>query len=281
MPAASTHYIFSKDLINLLKEKEIEISNKSMFYLGAQGPDLFFYDKGGFTKDSLTSFGSIMHIKKIYEVVSFIFGYSADDEDLKSYFYGYLAHYALDSTMHPFIDYFAMKVLSESDNNVAHREVESCIDFIMLERTDSVYDVYKHLCITKKDSEKLASMYSEMFSEILGIDIEKKKIISAIGDCPRMLKLLKPSKPKIIVARLLSKIIKPLRAASANIIRDNHSFKADIENAQEGSYFNPKSGEAIEGGGLFDIYDMALKKAVDMIELPQNFCHYKKDFNGN
>ncbi len=281
MPAASTHFIFGKDLLNLLEEKNISINNKNIFYLGVQGPDLFFYDKAGLSKDSLSSFGSIMHIKKIFEVVSFIHRYSGDDEDLKSYYYGYLAHYALDSTMHPFIEYFALKVLEENDNNIAHRQVESCIDAIMLERVGSGYDVYKHLRISSDDSIKLAAMYSEMFREILGIEIEAKRIISAIGDCPKMLKLIKPSAGKIAFANLLSKIIKPLRAATANIIRTDHSFRADIEGARSGSYYNPKSGDAILGDGLFDIYNIALKKAVDIITEPQNFTHYKKDFNGN
>ncbi len=281
MPAASTHFIFGKELANLLDEKKIPIKNKNIFYLGAQGPDLFFYHKGGFAKDSMSSFGSIMHIKKIYEVISFMHSYSANDDDLKSYFYGYLCHYALDSTMHPFIEYFALKVLDENDNNIAHRQVESCIDAIMLERTGSEYDVYKHLRISKEDSLKLAAMYSEMFSEILGIEIEEKKIVSAIDDCPKMLKILKPSKAKIALSEVLSKVIKPLRAASANIIRNDHSFRANIEAARGGSYYNPKSGEAILGDGLFDIYNIALLKASEIISDSQNFSHYKKDFNGN
>ena len=44
MPAATTHFEFAKDAYNLLDENIKEkITNLPLFYLGSEGPDLFFF----------------------------------------------------------------------------------------------------------------------------------------------------------------------------------------------------------------------------------------------
>ena len=66
MPAATTHYEFSKDVYLSLDAKHADmITNLNMFYLGSQGPDLFFFNEAVITSKSLKKLGNRMHDEKI------------------------------------------------------------------------------------------------------------------------------------------------------------------------------------------------------------------------
>ena len=105
MPAATTHVEFAKDVLRSMDEEHASmITNKGMFYLGSQGPDMLFFSRASLLPGSLKKYGDLMHDEKCDKFIEYFDKYSDNDSDLRSYFYGFLCHYALDSTAHPLIN---------------------------------------------------------------------------------------------------------------------------------------------------------------------------------
>jgi len=107
MPNAVTHAYFADDVYKKLPAKvkqKIDLSTMRVF---SQGPDIFYHDC--FHKDS-SQFAQLVHrkhAKKFFQ--NYIGGMKRYHLERKkeaiSSFYGFLLHYILDTTTHPFIFY--------------------------------------------------------------------------------------------------------------------------------------------------------------------------------
>lgn len=107
MPAFATHYFYAKDIYDGLDEEtKARIKLYRRFYdLGAQGPDIFFYYKP-YKKNNISEYGVSLHKKQakrfIEEAIPRIKEY--DDEAALMYLLGYVSHFTLDTSFHPFIN---------------------------------------------------------------------------------------------------------------------------------------------------------------------------------
>ena len=145
MPAIVTHSFFAGDVFDRIPDSRLkdEISvRKNLFRLGAQGPDLFFYYKAvpWVRYDGIEKLGNLMHDEKVGLFYSESFKYlkSLSREkgffDVSVYIAGYLCHFSLDRTAHPFI-HFTSGI--DADHNriswkyhIYHRVLESAIDHL-------------------------------------------------------------------------------------------------------------------------------------------------------
>lgn len=199
MPAATTHVEFAKDVLRTYPQFKHEITNKQMFWLGSQGPDMLFFSRASFLPGSLHKYGSLMHGSKVYDVIQFFETYANDDPDLHSYIMGYLCHYALDSNAHPLIfavtDYTVKR--DGGKTGIVHVGLEAQIDVWLLHqrgRTPLDYDVFHYLKVSESDQRKLAEMYHEMFQKIYQLNISTSAIASSIREVYTWTKFLYPRK---------------------------------------------------------------------------------------
>jgi hypothetical protein len=156
-------------------------TDRQMFYLGSQGPDMLFFSHASVFPGSLHKYGNLMHGTKVYEVISFFEDYAGNDPALYSYIQGYLCHYALDSTAHPLI--FAVTDATVKKNGgktgVTHVGLEAEIDVWILQqrgRQTTDYDVFDYLKVLPEDRKKLSEMYHEMFLAVYDLDIKTPTI---------------------------------------------------------------------------------------------------------
>lgn len=288
MPAATTHYLFAKDAYKLLAENIKEkITNINMYYLGSQGPDIFFYHKGGKFKGTLTKFGSFLHNNKVYETITYFFNFAKDDPDLLSYAYGFLAHYALDSNAHPLVIY-ASRYLnnpdeSESDN---HCRIEAFFDtYVMKKKGMSIkdYRTYKEVRINDVSISKLADMYQNMAKDIFDKDIELETLKEVPKDTVLYLKLLRPStKIKFEAYKLLEKVVFKNRhfITSLMLYNDNIPKAKEIINLEHKEYFNVFDEKEKRTSSFDDCYEKGIN---DYLALASDYTNkelYKYTFEG-
>ena len=157
MPAATTHVAFAKDVYRLNPDVQAKAVNMQMYLLGSQGPDLLFFSRASILPGSLKKYGNLMHEHKVYEIIRYFEQYAKKDPDLTSYIYGYLCHYALDSTAHPLVYAVTSSLCKDRKDKESetHVGLEAEIDvWIMHQRgkTIQAYDVYKDLRISKEDA---------------------------------------------------------------------------------------------------------------------------------
>lgn len=131
MPSSFAHYQFGDQALPMLPA-DIRIPvqrHRSLYDLGLQGPDFFFYYKLG--KDTpVKHLARKYHYRSGNQVFSQIcrdLGHPTDAE--LAYLYGLLGHYCLDSVCHPIVH----RVTGE--NGLAHNAMESEFERFLLARS--------------------------------------------------------------------------------------------------------------------------------------------------
>ncbi|HJC57312.1 MAG TPA: zinc dependent phospholipase C family protein [Candidatus Eisenbergiella intestinipullorum] len=128
MPSAYAHYRFGRQVCPLLEKKEQQtvLEHPELFLIGLHGPDIFFYHHP-LSSSPLNRMGHRMH----GEPGEAFFAPAADvlaalapgrREAGLSYLYGFLCHFALDSSCHPYVEAQTRRT------GIAHMELEAQFD---------------------------------------------------------------------------------------------------------------------------------------------------------
>lgn len=131
MPTTYAHDQFGKQVAKRLSGpvKELILSQKDAFLIGVHGPDILFYYRP-FHRNTINSLGIRMH----REVAAPFFRAGRDkylesrDPMLLSYLLGFICHYMLDSTCHPYIGRYM------EATGAAHDEIETEFDRLLMKK---------------------------------------------------------------------------------------------------------------------------------------------------
>ncbi|SFI95429.1 zinc dependent phospholipase C family protein [Thermoflavimicrobium dichotomicum] len=125
MPYAWTHILFGHELIQQAKLSPPQ--NRSFFQLGCQGPDFFFFHRfWQFTKKKTGErLGNLFHTKNCGPVLVEFIEAAKTYADLRDYVLGFITHYILDYSTHPYIHYRA------GYKRFKHQELEVIIDTLI------------------------------------------------------------------------------------------------------------------------------------------------------
>jgi|GEM_PF-216727 len=282
MPAATTHVEFAKDVYRLLSaEDQNKITNRQMFLLGSQGPDLLFFSRLSLLPGSLKKYGDEMHRVNVYPVIQFFTEYSKDDTDLQSYLYGYLCHYSLDSNVHPLVNAYAWNEAAATNGNPGqiHVRIEAEYDRWILHqrgRLTSSYNVYESLKISSACRKKLGEMYYQMFREVFGYEVSKQALKDAPKEIVMGTKILTPGNPSKY--RMFYEV--------ENVLKMPHSFTGmmldektgtDALNIERKPYANPECEDGVDHASFPLLYGRAITKAMELwhgyteADFPLNF----------
>lgn len=284
MPAATTHVEFAKDVLRTLpQDRKQKITNSGMFYLGSQGPDLFFFSHYSYLPRSLKKYGDLMHREKVFETVHYLYERCKDDTDLYSYYCGFLCHYALDSLVHPIVYAFADKeaALTEGNPGIIHVRIEAEYDvWILHQRGKSIqnYDVYKWMIIGETSGMKLADVYHDLFQDVYDIDISKKDIIETEKYAVKATRALKPGKAKFKFAYGLESFVKMPRGITSMMLNEKETPTAlNLEHKTFEDYSKP---DHISNTSFPDAYGDAISLAHNLINEEPTNEKYQINFLG-
>lgn len=186
MPAVITHYLFGEEVLKLTGFVP-ECPN--IFIWGTQGPDFLFFSLPlGSEGTRLTRFGIKMHERDVEENMRFICDCcrtagGLEKKVLVSYLYGYLAHFILDSCIHPYVyelqDQFNI-LLPKAQKSFLHKKIETNLDIIFLRRFREMdirtFSISDKLIVTK-ELIPVCRLYSRMFHKQYGAGIGYEKIL--------------------------------------------------------------------------------------------------------
>ncbi|MBP3891809.1 MAG: zinc dependent phospholipase C family protein [Solobacterium sp.] len=257
MPAATTHVEFAKDVfVELPKDTQQAIDNFPMYYLGSQGPDIFFFSKGVVLPGTLYSLGQKMHDEKIQEVISYLQDYTKEHPSLYPYYAGYICHYALDRVVHPLVNYYA-KVSAMKDSE-AHFQYEGDIDVYTLNKKQHGYDVYDRIRLTKQDAKALSQMYHYLFLAVYQLNVKESAIQEAIVHMPVLTKWLRPGKKwkYNLVSRIENRIGK--RFVSAMMLDEKDPVNSPVFNKNHEVWMNLDKEDT---RSFEDLYQLAIQEA--------------------
>lgn len=279
MPNIVTHTLFADDVSQLV-DLDVFLGRNQLFEIGANGPDFLFFHgispwKTPVLRHHVRKIGGALHKANINDFYKSALNSIRREknnqirDDMIVYTAGHLCHWALDSTMHPYIFY---KTGFRTGRNMwMHHRFESLMDAIMLKLkrglTIEEYDVTR---ITKHkpfQARAIARIYVPAIKEIFQEDIRPYIIEEALQDWNDMQAVFRDVKGKKIAAA--QKLEKPMGLSnliSGYMIPPEAEDNYDVLNLLHTPWKNPATGE-ISTETVLELYDKAVIKAVRAITL--------------
>lgn len=167
-----THYYCGKKLLNYHPDL---IENNKIFYLGCQGPDIFFYKRYA-VHTTPKNLGELIHNNYTRDVFKEAFLYLKHNfsEAAVSYVIGWVLHYILDKNIHPYID---------SKTQWNHKRLEANIDTYIIDkylnkpifRMDS-----KGILKVTKDHDDIIALYQTVGKQVFNFSLSKGDYIKSL-----------------------------------------------------------------------------------------------------
>ncbi len=217
MPASYTHFNFGQEVFEVLPKeiKEIISPNIKAYYIGLNGPDIFFYYKP-LSSNSINRYGHRLHREAAYEFLNNAKGYIRETKDEVSFAYilGFICHFILDSQCHPYISEAMRR------SKISHAEIEAEFDGFLMRRNNlnpRRHSAGEHIA----DDRVIASHISPFYEKIK--DDEIYKCLKSVRFYNKLLLSSNNFKKCFIKGAL--KIIKGGESFSNMIINDNPNPK--------------------------------------------------------
>ncbi|MGN1030430.1 MAG: zinc dependent phospholipase C family protein [Butyricicoccaceae bacterium] len=201
MPAFVSHYRFASEVLaNARPEISKAVSDApAAFYLGAQGPDILFYHHIGLPSQ-ISAVGHAMHTARTARAFAAFVREAArlNTPEATSYLLGLCCHYALDRTVHPFVNYISNQVLNplypEKSPSALHNLCECDLDRMVVERHFGE-DVGQFrspslLDLDKKAVEAASHMMANTAWTVYGVRCKPAAIASSLRSMKRVLSIL-------------------------------------------------------------------------------------------
>ncbi|WP_080799838.1 zinc dependent phospholipase C family protein [Arabiibacter massiliensis] len=279
MPAIITHDFFGRDvydrLFTLIGGSRDEAD---AFLLGNQGPDPLFYMVLSPQLRAHHRLGSIMHNKKPSELLAAfkssldILG-SAEREVGRAYALGFLCHYTLDSTMHPFVFFHEYRLtdagepgLSRADGSEVHGVIESELDeLVLFAKRGQTVATFNPSAEILNASDFALSVISKMYAyvalTVYGEIIPATMFATAVKDFRVAQRLFySPSGRKRALIGRIEELARPFSFYKSMSHRPVELAESDFDNRAHEPWENPFTGEE-RTVGFWDLFDEALEKA--------------------
>lgn len=143
MPALITHYFVGSHTIEGLPESIKNGLSVPAFDWGALGPDFLFFHRviPYAPRKSLRKYGSFLHRldpKELFDLMFDVYKNGDFTGITRSYIFGFICHYSLDRTAHPYVYQLERQILESGKRQYMsifiHNKIEHNIDVFVLEK---------------------------------------------------------------------------------------------------------------------------------------------------
>jgi len=201
MPGFITHYICGQAVLKAVNPKvqEMILPYQQFYNIGTQGPDIFFYYLPGILlKRHLRDIGIQMHKHHFGAFMANMIDIMAAEELpnaeaarplLLAYISGFLTHYALDVSAHPYV-YSKTGVRQKGDTaraikySVNHRKFETAIDVLMLDLMSSKkpadYKLWELIRVDYDPAQIVSGAVSASIQGAYGRNVRSKEVYRAM-----------------------------------------------------------------------------------------------------
>ena len=191
MPSTYAHYKFGKKVRKRLPQNIKNSIQKydRLYMIGLHGPDIFFYYKP-LCQNPVNTYGYHMHSRKGADVFSEMFNRSqelcgAEKEAVQAYIYGFLCHFALDRTCHPFVEEWINK------SGIPHAEIEVEFDRALMIHyglNPLKHKLTKHISTDIKEAEIIRYVFPQFSSSQIRKSLMQMKFFNNLFVAPGIIK---------------------------------------------------------------------------------------------
>lgn len=273
MPAAVTHYLLAQKVLENIKLDTKLIVDEKIFFYGAQGPDFLFthrflpWQKGV----NIREYANKIHNAEPNQTLRLMKEFIMQNKSVKatSYFLGFICHYSLDSTAHPFIEYITNQQLEEDNSQsekVFHCESEAVLDTIVYYKETgklaSKLNMGKFYDYDEKDKLIIARIYKYVIDNLFNENIDVKLLEQSIEDSKGLFSLMsdKSGIKKTLIGRMEKN---KKRNLSSYLVPNKIKNNVDYVNIDREIWYDRKDNERNES--FFDLFSKAEEKAISII----------------
>lgn len=295
MPGYVTHYIFGREIYQALTDPVLKknlYNNRAVYSLGNQGPDIFFYYLPAYVLHGC-NLGNMAHTQKtgaffasLLESRS-LFSDQQDWEIAEAYLAGFLGHYVLDSTCHPFIygrthyqknarDYFSRHAYLET-------EIDSALLDQKLHKKRSEFHAENTIKLTVRQKHVVSQMLRYAYQHTYqGLFVSRYTIFMAIFSTQLGFRILYDrTGQKKVLFRFTEAHVLGYPLFSPLIANDSMHFRTDPFNMQHKKWTNPWDSSISSETSFFDLYEKAkmnyLALSKEMTSLLKERMHTPKE----
>lgn len=298
MPCTATHAFFALDVLEKLDNNIINNLQKNMedFKTFSQGPDvLFFYNSINLKESSrIKTFGRFVHKNNSQDffinLVKYIKSNNySNNHDIMAFLYGYICHYILDSTCHPFIFYKTGVYRKNKETlkyNSLHNDMETFIDAYIIHAKKGIeprkFKVHDFALNTKKFSKELSDVIDNVFYKTFKEENLSKKYITSIKNMHLLYKLVRYDrfgiKKKIYSFLDMIKPKKILKFKQLSYAM-NYKNKMHYLNLEKNKWNHPLYENEIYDYSFVELYIISIHKAAETINKVNDFIYNNKKVN--
>jgi hypothetical protein len=283
MPGFTTHYLFGVDAYSEIHAHPMRENlqfNHCAFALGLQGPDLFFYYLPSYLmhrenigalahrKDTGAFFANLLESRKLFT------GQPRSRSVADAYIAGFLGHYTLDCTVHPYVYAFTGYTPSNAPSNTeyfgqhAYFETEIDTELLLYKKGLLPSEFRQNATIRLSPLQRrvivqmLVYAYRNTYPGILA-----SKFL--LGSAPFWMKtgtklLADPSGRKKVLTRLIERILLGRAFISPMVASDHYCFIQDPMNLTHRTWTHPWTGERSRKS-FYDLYYTAKPLYLDRL----------------
>ncbi len=311
MAGLFSHLIAGKSTSSMLdvEHRRIISENKEAYYLGTQGPDLFFYYFTGQFYKSIRPLGQKLHKEKVGKFLSELVYQTKhiknprQKEVALAYLLGYMSHYVVDAYTHPYVYFNAGFSTSKTFkfspiNSMYHRIIEDNIDKVLLDyfykhANDLTEDFGRDVFIKNKDKQikhyfKMPKNDISVISTLLktaihssyDIDIDSSRINAAINQMFLTLTILEssPSSRKKFIILEDHVAFSQVDGEKLRLFQEDHC-KKDYFNFEHRTWSAPWDLTIQSQASFYDLLVDAIKESYDIFNDVLNYMDNKITFD--
>lgn len=267
MPSGYLHQVCAEQVLEKSGATHVNVCT---LVLGAQGPDPLFM-MGMFplspSKRPLP-YGHMLHTYRTGKFLcTLVQGAKAAGTAERSYAMGFLTHYALDSTVHPYV--YAVSLNRRGKySSLIHMNLEKHWDTLYYQRCGrrGISYVMPGISESRPQWEPIAALLSDTFTSVFPErPLTHQMVMGALADSERANRLAySPRGIKYAAIWLAERVIGQPRLGTAQMAPHKPSGK-DIVNAARKPWQNPANPEAERDDGLTELFDLAIGRGVELV----------------
>lgn len=283
MPAFCTHYVFAKEMIPTIKKEYPSLNiNKDAVFLGAQGPDVFFFHRAcpWMKGKAMRNIGSDIHRAKpeiLFDSMADYFKKNGKNSIALSYCYGFIMHYSLDRICHPYVYAMQEKLIKQNklwNPHTAHNTIELSLDTYILNHELNMehpekFDTYNTITTSRAVIVAASDIFFEAFSKSIKDTFDILDVRTAFNDTKYLQKYLHDEKGTLRKALrgaedIIYPYVKGFRVSSLIRPKDLEKTKkyANIDNSLWVSPF--ENGKRTES--FLDLFNKAKSDTMSLIK---------------
>ncbi len=280
MPALIVHDTFGRDIYDQLFTLIGGSRDEAQaFLLGNQGPDPLFYAVANGRITRAHRLGSIMHKEQPSALLA---EFRRAVEALpkhqravgRAYALGFLCHYELDSTVHPFV--YAQQYaicdagvpgLERANGHDVHALIEREFDELALtvkrETTIATFNPAKEILrASNQVLEAVSTMYDRVAAEVYDWRLPHNAFGASVKAYRHIQQMLySPNSVKRVVLDGLESLVRPYSFLNAMSHRNHELTSSEFGNDERRPWSNPYTGET-SSESFWDLYDRAKTHAL-------------------